>query len=438
MSGTTTLLSAVSTNGAGTAYNTTALQDELSLAVSVSGTVTAFSVQLQGSIDGTNYENVGEAVLAPTAGVNVSSGVQYQYFQAVLAGYAGTGTVTCTLAYNLRAGSGGGGSGPPTGAAGGVLSGTYPNPGLAASPALTGTPTAPTATALTSTTQLATTAYADAATGVEKTRALAAEALALPLAGGEVTGNLTVDQTFVVGGTSNLASTNVFGALNMESNKITSLADGSSAQDAAAFHQITAANAGALPLAGGTMSGVIAMGAHKITGGAAATAGTDIPIYSQTAAGGTIVSGQYLCAPTSYAPGTFTQFTMNSTTLTAVSSTNISTGSFTAPVSGNVIVTVSFLGANGATAQNYAIGLLNHGLSTVAGNAVVNRYAANAAGALATVPFLVTGLSGTCNFDLAIATAGVGALTVNCQAISATTPSLANQAAPVLMTVQAV
>ena len=240
-----------------------------------------------------------------------------------------------------------------------------------ASPTFTGTPAAPTAVALTSTTQLATTAYTDNAVGVEASRAQTAEALALPKAGG-------------------------------------------------------------------TMSGVIAMGAHKITGGAAATAGTDIPIYSQTTAGGTIVSGQYLCAPTSYAPGTYTQFTMNTTTLTAVSSTNISTGSFTAPVSGNVIVTVSFLGANGATAQNYAIGLLNHGLSTVAGNAVVNRYAANAAGALATVPFLVTGLSGTCNFDLAIATAGVGALTVNCQAISATTPSLANQAAPVLMTVQAV
>jgi hypothetical protein len=46
-----------------------------------------------------------------------------------------------------------------------------------ASPALTGSPTAPTATALDSSTKLATTAYADTAVGVEKTRALAAEAL---------------------------------------------------------------------------------------------------------------------------------------------------------------------------------------------------------------------------------------------------------------------
>jgi len=52
-----------------------------------------------------------------------------------------------------------------------------------ASPVLTGTPTAPTATALTNSTQLATTAYADSAVGVEKTRALAAEATLSPLAG---------------------------------------------------------------------------------------------------------------------------------------------------------------------------------------------------------------------------------------------------------------
>jgi len=47
-----------------------------------------------------------------------------------------------------------------------------------ASPALTGTPTAPTASALTSNTQVATTAYADSAVAVETSRAEAAEALA--------------------------------------------------------------------------------------------------------------------------------------------------------------------------------------------------------------------------------------------------------------------
>ena len=68
-----------------------------------------------------------------------------------------------------------------------------------ASPALTGTPTAPTATALTSSTVAATTAYADSAVatevtarttaiGVETTRAEAAEALLAPLASPSLTG----------------------------------------------------------------------------------------------------------------------------------------------------------------------------------------------------------------------------------------------------------
>lgn len=60
-----------------------------------------------------------------------------------------------------------------------------------ASPAFTGTPTAPTAAALTDNTQIATTAYADTAVAVEKTRALAAEALLAPLASPALTGNPT-------------------------------------------------------------------------------------------------------------------------------------------------------------------------------------------------------------------------------------------------------
>lgn len=57
-----------------------------------------------------------------------------------------------------------------------------------ASPALTGVPTAPTAAALTDDTQIATTAYSDAAVAVEKTRAETAEALLAPLASPVFTG----------------------------------------------------------------------------------------------------------------------------------------------------------------------------------------------------------------------------------------------------------
>lgn len=60
-----------------------------------------------------------------------------------------------------------------------------------ASPALTGAPTAPTAAPLTNDTQVATTAYTDAAVGIEKTRALAAEALLAPIASPTFTGIVT-------------------------------------------------------------------------------------------------------------------------------------------------------------------------------------------------------------------------------------------------------
>jgi hypothetical protein len=60
-----------------------------------------------------------------------------------------------------------------------------------ASPALTGTPTAPTKTALTNNTDVATTAYADAAVAVETSRAETAEALKAPLASPALTGTPT-------------------------------------------------------------------------------------------------------------------------------------------------------------------------------------------------------------------------------------------------------
>jgi hypothetical protein len=64
-----------------------------------------------------------------------------------------------------------------------------------ASPALSGTPTAPTAAALTNNTQVATTAYTDTAVGVETTRAEAAEALKAPLASPTLTGTAVLPTT---------------------------------------------------------------------------------------------------------------------------------------------------------------------------------------------------------------------------------------------------
>jgi hypothetical protein len=71
------------------------------------------------------------------------------------------------------------------------------------------------------------------------------------------------------------------GVIAMGAHKITGLAAGSASTDAANISNITAAQASALALAGGTMTGAIAMGANKITGLANGTAAQDAAAFGQ-------------------------------------------------------------------------------------------------------------------------------------------------------------
>ena len=141
-----------------------------------------------------------------------------------------------------------------------------------ASPALTGVPTAPTAAANTNTTQVATTAYVQ----TEIADLIAAAPGALDTLN-ELAASLGNDANFSTTVTNSLATKlplaggTMSGAIAMGTNKITGLGTPTSSTDAA-----TKAYADTmLPLAGGTMSGAIAMGNSKITGLADATNLTD-------------------------------------------------------------------------------------------------------------------------------------------------------------------
>jgi len=156
-----------------------------------------------------------------------------------------------------------------------------------------------------------------------------------------------------------------------------------------------------------------------------------------------VVSGQYLCAPTNYAPGAQVTLNASSGTFAAFSSATVNTGSFAAPPSGTVIVEVA-LAASISASNNYAaFGLAAHGTtSPMIGNAVIFKDDTPSYTRPYSLTFPVTGLSaGTSyNFDLMGACASSNTLAVVAIGQSSTAPTLSagNQGAPVVMAVRAV
>jgi hypothetical protein len=97
----------------GAAHDTGDLKDQATLSVMAAGVAAAWTVQLQGSVDGINYQNIGaplssagvigaagpagSSVLGLACAVLANSGV-WRYFKAVSGGNT-TVTVSATLAF---------------------------------------------------------------------------------------------------------------------------------------------------------------------------------------------------------------------------------------------------------------------------------------------------------------------------------------------------
>jgi hypothetical protein len=205
-------------------------------------------------------------------------------------------------------------------------------------------------------------------------------------------------------------------------------------------------NATSVALSGGYLQGNTAA-IHNGGGNTLFYTGPDVlqatgTTSSPSAVATTPVSGQFLCTPSSYAPGSQTSLTATTTTMAAFSSANVNTGSFTAPPSGSVIVEASFVAEMSAAAK-FAIGLAAHGTVTpLVANEVGLAESSVTIARPYVVKFLVTGLTpGTSyNFDLVGCAASSDTLTILAFGQTSTSPGLsaATTGAPVIMTVQAV
>ncbi len=225
------------------------------------------------------------------------------------------------------------------------------------SPTLTGTPLAPTASASNNTTQIATTAFVSTAVSnlidsspgaLDTLNELAAAigddanfsttitnsiATKLPLAGGTMTGNITLagapssnlhPSTKLYTDTAdalklNLSGGTMSGAIAMGTSKITGMGDPTANQDAATKVYTDTQRDTRLATSGGTMSGAIAMGTNKITGAGDPTSAQDVATknYIDTLFGSTSAAATSASAAATSATASASSATASASSATA-------------------------------------------------------------------------------------------------------------------------
>ncbi len=171
---------------------------------------------------------------------------------------------------------------------------------------------------------------------------------------------------------------------------------------------------------------------------------TQIKYLSQTGTGSvsavpawSVVSGTYLRSPAVVTTGT--TYSTTSATFAAISAGTVSTGSFTAPASGEVVVEVDIV-ANTTASVTYGFALATTATITPIVGSIVGGQTASANPYQPThLCFPVTGLSGgtAYNYDVLFA---VTSGTLSCPALGSagTTLTSANKGAPIVVAVKAV
>lgn len=153
--------------------------------------------------------------------------------------------------------------------------------------------------------------------------------------------------------------------------------------------------------------------------------GTNVQMSAIQAGDLPIIAGDVLAQRT-YAPGAQAAPTAATTTFSAFDSTNMQTGNFTAPSSGNVEVTVTLVATVSSSAA-FGFALAAHGtVSPIVANAWILVDSSGAIARPYAMPFTITGLTpgNTYNFDLLGVAASTFTLTVLAIGTTSTTPTL--------------